>query len=348
MSNFLIVPVKLDALRLQTPTNAVEAMADFSELPYNDGARDRNPDTPYLSESILPDAFNNLNLVLSAGIHLHWALPDALTVQDQGEYQAVPNRWLVTREYFPVESDEPVVDKWVVESDYLYPDGEGESDGACTVPIDPSSDAPRPFRYMGRAVPLDLWSESLGTDNGDEFAMPLTAAGYGEPAFAAFYPNCSSVFGFYDSAFSSDDVFALGLTYYVVGWYADATADPVAAATQNFADAETLRATLEDQFEWTFDTTTSAVTSGPLECLCMGRLTFKSSEDVQRNTSVEVCVGSTPTEALAAYLAKTIAAAEYQSSNDARRACEIRSGRGDGDAAGGARGQGVGGARARG
>ena len=33
----------------------------------------------------------------------------------------------------------------------------------------------------------------------DEYVEKLTALGYGEPLFAAFYPNCLSVFGLYDA-----------------------------------------------------------------------------------------------------------------------------------------------------
>ena len=48
MPNFLLVPVHLDALVLEHDRAVVEAMNDFSRLPWTDGEADRNGDTPYL------------------------------------------------------------------------------------------------------------------------------------------------------------------------------------------------------------------------------------------------------------------------------------------------------------
>lgn len=67
----LMVPVHLDALVLERDTVVVEAMADFTRLPYFDGTRDVNPDTAYISEEILSQPFQNQNLHLKAGVHLH-------------------------------------------------------------------------------------------------------------------------------------------------------------------------------------------------------------------------------------------------------------------------------------
>lgn len=74
-----MVPVHLNALYLPQEQQVVEAMADFSRQPYFDGKRDVNPDVANISEEIVSQPFQNQNLPLNAGIHLHWALPDALT-----------------------------------------------------------------------------------------------------------------------------------------------------------------------------------------------------------------------------------------------------------------------------
>ncbi|MGB3640381.1 MAG: hypothetical protein WBA39_22835 [Rivularia sp. (in: cyanobacteria)] len=76
--SYLLVPIHLDALLLSNEQQVMEAMADFSRLPYFDGKQFQNPDTPNVSDSILCDPLGQPNLVLKPGVHLHWALPDAL------------------------------------------------------------------------------------------------------------------------------------------------------------------------------------------------------------------------------------------------------------------------------
>src|SRR5262249_52244560 len=101
MSGILMVPIHLDALRLKSETTVIEAMADFSRLPYNDGARDANSEIANISEEIVSKPFQSDNLRLKPGTHLHWALPDALTSGIQTangtDFPAAPNRWLITR-----------------------------------------------------------------------------------------------------------------------------------------------------------------------------------------------------------------------------------------------------------
>src|SRR5829696_8938996 len=101
MSSVLFVPVHLDALSLGNDQTFVGPMADFTLLPYFDGARDVNHDIAHISEDIVSRPFENQTLYLKAGVHLHWSLPDALTrgeaQADGTEFPAVPNRWLVIR-----------------------------------------------------------------------------------------------------------------------------------------------------------------------------------------------------------------------------------------------------------
>jgi hypothetical protein len=94
-----MVPIHLDALHLEYGRSVVEAVADFTRLPYSDGRQDFNPDVPNLSEAIVSQPFQNQNLHLKPGIHLHWSLPDTLTHGLHDEtgttFPTVPNRWLV-------------------------------------------------------------------------------------------------------------------------------------------------------------------------------------------------------------------------------------------------------------
>ena len=55
-------------------------MADFSRLPYHDGKKqlDVNPDIAYVSEEIVSHPFQDQGFHLKRGVHLHWALPDAI------------------------------------------------------------------------------------------------------------------------------------------------------------------------------------------------------------------------------------------------------------------------------
>src|SRR5688572_10066624 len=107
MSGLLLVPIHLDALCLETDLSVVEAKCDFTRLPYWDGEREVNPDIANISEELLAYPFQDRGLQLRAGVHLHWALPDALTkgtntteettAARKLTFPAVPNRWLVTR-----------------------------------------------------------------------------------------------------------------------------------------------------------------------------------------------------------------------------------------------------------
>lgn len=178
MKNTLMVPVHLDALFLSSDRLLVEAMADFSRLPYFDGVRDVNSNIANISEEIVSQPFQNQNLYLKSGIHLHWALPDALTKgiqvsnnngQTQTAFPPVPNRWLVTR-----SRGETIETQWVVESDYLYPEGEGSQVGSIAYPIEVQNDKPQPFRYLGRKVPLADWQED---QVGAKYLPSLTAVG---------------------------------------------------------------------------------------------------------------------------------------------------------------------------
>ncbi|MGV2388126.1 MAG UNVERIFIED_CONTAM: hypothetical protein LVR29_06695 [Microcystis novacekii LVE1205-3] len=54
-------------------------MTDYSKLPYNKGTERINRGNAYISETVLSPPFQQSQLTLKAGIHLHWSLPDAMT-----------------------------------------------------------------------------------------------------------------------------------------------------------------------------------------------------------------------------------------------------------------------------
>jgi hypothetical protein len=288
MADLLVVPIRLDALCLDTDTSAVGPLADFRELPYVDPrtGRDHGPDVPYLSEQLLPVPFQDESFRLKAGVHLHWALPDALTrLTQDGEdtrVPAAPDRWLVTRTVGGA-----VDGQWVVESDFLAdPDGSG---GGATFPVPDAV----PYRLLGRTLPLAAWRP----DGGGERLPRVTAVGYGEPSFAAFYPNCHSVFGFHDGDFTGAP--PAGVGYDLLGWYSDPADDVLAGIT-----GDDWRQRL-DALGWTVP----GDAPRPARTVCFARLTFTpdaaTANPVARaaaNLETGVYVGSTPTEALAAHL----------------------------------------------
>ncbi len=236
MPHVILIPVYLDALFLAHGQLTAGPKADFTRLPYLRNGQDIHPDTPFLSEEILAHPFHDENLHLKAGVHLHWALPDAMTKTldgaDSSRFPLVPNRWLITR-WRGGQKER----SWIVESDYLYPPGKGELSGSISYPFPKKSPDDPPFRFMGRDMAFAAWKNREGTE---EYLAELTAAGYGEPTFAAFYPNCHSVFGFFDGEI--DQTKLPNITYEVAGWYSSPDKDFL-KQLQRQLDAPTL-------FDW--------------------------------------------------------------------------------------------------
>lgn len=285
MVTFLAVDIRLDVLKVEHPLTVAREMADFRRLPYFDGTGDANANVSYLSQNHITPPFQDRDLLLKRGAYLHWSLPSPLT---HGRYDhkarrivfpPVPNRWLITRTTKP----EATPKSWIVESDYLYPPdekgmAEGLRKGAITYPIhsDPTASEP-PFRFIGRAVPLKEWNR---TGDGDYLPLsnPLTAIGYGDPTFAAFFPSCRSVFGFYDDELWRD------AEYSVIGWYSSIALESSAAAL------------VDDLDGWALDVSSA---TRLVCCAASGEVIQPNNGDVE----VQVIVGNTATEALSAYLA---------------------------------------------
>jgi hypothetical protein len=317
MKNVLLVPVHLDALTLGRDDLVLEATADFSRLPYTNGARDVNSDTPNVSEAVASQEFQDENLNLKAGIHLHWAMPDALTRGAQGEggteFPLIPNRWLLRRSRAGQGGARVFEKSWVVESDYLYAEGAGAQSGSVSYPHRPEAEKGehQPFRYAGRKMPLDAWGE--GADAAAEYMDELTAVGYGEPSFAAFYPNCHSVFGHFDEDYTADDTPA-GLRYDLLGWYGDPSKDYLGTFVAGLRTGSTpdltaadIKEAVEGSLGWTV-----ALAEGesfPEQLVCYSSITFEpeTKDDGDEEASAEgIAVANTSTEALSAYLAQRV------------------------------------------
>ncbi len=290
-------------------------MTDYSKLPYlNKTAGVTNRDAAYLSETVLSPPFGNPNLTLKAGIHLHWALPDALTTgkaeADGITFPVVPNRWLIIR-----RGGNKQEKQWVVESDYLYPEyAEGQTPpDAINILHNPGTGEFQPFRFLGRKLELSQWRS--GTTN-TQYVKELSAIGpfakvesldNEKAAFAGYYPNCRSVFGFHDDEFKGATP-PNGLQYDVIGWYSNSEKDCLAKfVREHSGNAQTLLEALQEKMAWTVALGSQ---NFPDRILCYSQLTFKPggslSDPSAKYTNPTIAVGSTQEEAIAAYLASEL------------------------------------------
>ena len=224
MPTFLLAPLRVELLHLTTPMRAVNPAFDPTLLPRAVTGRDLNPDTAFLGDEISSPPFQNRNQVLPPGVHLHWQMPRELTRgqrdptggRKEGIHPRLPNRWLITRS-IPGQRA-----RWIVESDYLHSiDRTPPSDATAFPMLGPGwkMNGDPIFRYLGRTLPLDDW---LANGNKGDYLDGLTLMGYGNPAFAAFAPNCRGLFTFHDREGWNVD-FA---DYSVVGFYSNPAHEP--------------------------------------------------------------------------------------------------------------------------
>ncbi len=346
----LLVPIRIDGLYADSAgLQFGPTMADFSTLPYySSNGSPQNSKTPNLAESTVG---RTNSLAFPKGLHLHWALPDALTTGyhrgDDTAFPPVPNRWLVRR----LDHTGKLQRSTIVESDFLHPlDSDGkpkfqQPEGSAawapiTFPVkrkQVSDNKPgASFRYMGRSQSLENW---LKPSPGDEYLnqrdnnskyifsdFPLTAVGYGEPAFAAYYPNSYSVFGFCDA--DADLQPGSSYEYQVIGWLNEADLDPL--QSPDFAkldrNVDPYNA-LETEYKWFVD---KAERSNPFpsRTLFYGSLTLTPNQ-VKRwepdNNNLLIAIGNTGGEALAALLADELDAADKVVIEDQLEAINVAS-----------------------
>ncbi len=321
MSQTLLIPIHVDALCLVQPQNVVDTMVDYSLLPYKYQGDTYGTGQNNLSEQILGPLFNQ-QLRLEAGIHLHWALPDGLTNGEHDEtgttFPQVPNRWLILR-----RGGNKGEQQWIVESDYLHPELDGSDSpppNAINILIEPPdlatvdpSDADtyqyQRFRYMGRWSILADWNPN----GDDEYADALTAIGTKatvpifdevKATFAAFYPNCYSVFGFHDEEYDTTAP-PSGLQYDVIGWYDDSDNDCLKQflAENPEQSNEQLLEALQDKFGWTIESE-SGTPEIPEATIYHSRITFAgTSRSAKSLSQPTIAVANSAPEAIAAYLA---------------------------------------------
>jgi hypothetical protein len=178
----------------------------------------------------------------------------------------------------------------------------GAGTGSAAYPLDPQAAGTTvPFRYLGR---VDVLGEAAAGATGAGRVDVLTAVGYGDPLFAAYYPSCRNVFGLHDG--DGTEV-ADGLRYHLVGWYADEEQDYLRELVRP-ASPEDPRETVRRVAGWVVPD--SRDRSVPERMLCYARLEFTGASTggstAPADPPVTVAVGNTGAQALGAYLADVL------------------------------------------
>jgi hypothetical protein len=212
----LLVPIDVQALYIE-PGNT-ERMVRLPLLVA--GPNGEVVDDP---EDGMPDPFDG-GEPRPAGVHLHWAMPDALlrgTLDQRADGTAnrlalplLPDRWVVLRMLLPNGARDVVVTGWVIEADRAI------------------------------AVPLPTWTEggsaSQGaTPQGATLAKAeLTGTVGGSVSWSGIYDAVLNRFAFHDPLTDVDALAPNGVddnsaAYLVAGWWSDPASDPLDTARSN-------------------------------------------------------------------------------------------------------------------
>ncbi|HEX4832097.1 MAG TPA: hypothetical protein VH478_13520 [Trebonia sp.] len=264
-----IVPLNVAALRVSSPdsTNVTPGAgfagrtAAFDLLPHGSRATQASTgDTIWL-----PLGQGSPSVPLETGVHLHWELPEYFKRGRQDPatgaiaFPPAPTRWLVTRSLATWDAaagryGAPRPASWVVESDYvsatLPPGPDGIPRPAVPVPL--TAPDGTPFMYLGRVVEAARWDPAA---QGAASYLPhytgpggtplyLTSIGFVGAAFSGYYPDCRSVFGFWDAfadepglhaAITGNNPVRFRASYTVIGWLPDPARDPLAGLADDVA-----------------------------------------------------------------------------------------------------------------
>ncbi len=252
----LIVPVEVAAMVLNDPAmNILRAEMDYAQL-----AVSESPDPgPFSSDEVnfAADPHNQ-------GIYVLWTLPKGLRRQRRHadgtttDFPFAPNRWLAVRLFQPAGAAPTApaqVTSWVLQSDAI----DNATGGAAYIdPTQPTTLTPTRIGTKTAITTAAPWQEPVNPP-----APFLKAVAESNPAFAAFQPFNENVFSFFDNL-QIQGVGAGTASYYVVGWYSDASADALADWTEQVAatagvEPGTFAAALAD-LGWTVDQTSGQST----------------------------------------------------------------------------------------
>jgi hypothetical protein len=212
----LLVPIDVQALYIEA--GSTEKMVRLPMLVAGPGGK-----VVADPEDGLPDPFVE-GEVRPAGVHLHWAMPDALlrgALTDRADgagnrlsLPALPDRWAIVRIVQPKGATEVNVTGWVVEADRAV------------------------------AVPLQSWTEGgpaskQATPEGAALTPDeLTGTVGGSVSWSGIYDAVLNRFAFHDPLTDIASVAPQGVdqdcaSYLVAGWWSDAARDPLDKARSN-------------------------------------------------------------------------------------------------------------------
>jgi hypothetical protein len=288
---YLLVPMCLEALVVgdkgPQQTDWIDQTPAFSRINLQN--------VQGLGREIVPRLFDARFEPYPPGVHLHWALPAAFTharpPSDTStaapQFPLVPNRWFVLRLHTAGPGEALATRAWIVESDYL-----DAAKGKSPWLVKTALVAAYEYTRLGRTADYATWNEP-------HTPLFLRAVGPGNPAFAASYRACQSVFGLYDDMEGVAAGPQTWVTYLVAGWYSDPGQDLL---RQGLTAGKTL-ATLLEEFRWSLP---EQRPGQPTRLLCHGMLHSVPWRGPDADypsgvpgTPVEMAVGNTLTEALA-------------------------------------------------
>jgi len=181
---------------------------------------------------------------LPPGVHLQWALPDALARGDISEdgdvrFPTVPDRWLVVRWSRTRSRSDRAYAAWMVDAQR----------GGAPVALE--------SWFGGRPAVTTPRLTAAGLQNADGELLEID--GVKGPTVASYYRDCAGRFGFHDplntgaggplsAPVGSSPPSKGPLSYLVVGWYADPARDPFKRAGNWSARQEWL-----EEMGWALD-----------------------------------------------------------------------------------------------
>lgn len=358
MSNILLVPIQVRALLVKDKLKVSPPFLDMrransldARLAVREMEETPNVGADFITSSLELDTDEKADIdaanlcELDAGIHLHWGVPDALSIMrpypdepDKRTFPAVPNRWLII-----CRANNAVVKKILVESDFTYTEDSpwyqrvNPRNPLCQFPhslerfaalsgeqLRPGAAEPgaargfqglRAYHYVGRQIDLDaLQSGTPPPPAGDEgyLPTPLTVAGYGHPTFAAVMTNCFNVFSAHHALDRARFQHGQEYVYDVIGFYDDTGRDCLRHFHgDGIADPI---AALRAVYHWEVSPAGDAGAL-PTRSIYAGRVRVDISEGLARGDEsqgaatirCELAVGNTGVEALAALTARKLA-----------------------------------------
>ena len=246
---------------------------------------------------------------MDAGIHLHWAIPEALSKGNHNDntgsidFLAVCNRWMVNR--IIIEENGNLIRKsWVIESDVLNYENNGELK-CLTLPVKTSSQSEQDFMFVGNKEEYSgSWKDPDTKNFSTLTGRELSVIANGDIDFAAFYPNCRNVFGLHDTLvdYKMPTSGSVNIMYQVCGWYSHSNNDPLYGGLNLKEIEKAYQWTLKDPSDLTLDYT---LYQGLAQQIVWDPNTkYVVDQKNQQPLSANLSVGNNPQEAFSALFTK--------------------------------------------